>query len=367
MKNCILTPTYEGHFKYIKEYLSSYNKYVNDPKSATLCFVLSSKDELEEFNNIIESYRSLLDIDIYIFDEILKFFDLDIETDEVLRKYGHTSYQMMKKFYSMLYINADRFLVLDSEAVWIKEMSIESAFDNFFDNPFIVVSNFETRRLVSSFLTDHFDATNYILGYEMKKMPFEHFIWFYKKEIIQNIIDKYGTPYDMMIRVYEWEMKTKNHSVGLMETMLCLNYIYENSSKLGYRIIQAEDELIKYLGKKNSEKYIKEFFLTTGGGQLGLLEFPCDRLNCSNIEGLSKLFVNNNIYITRCDYVTLFNKAKIEWFLRHANISILAVGQDHIFLPNISESEIRKIIMKTTINRLKARIKILIKEVIKLK
>lgn len=365
MKNCILTPTYEGHFEYIKNYLSSFKKYVVDTKKMPICFILSSDNEKAEFNKIIKPYRNDIEIKVYVFDKIVKKFGLDINTDKVLKKYGHTSYQMLKKFYSMLYIDAETFLVLDSEAAWIKPVNMNDKFKEFYKNPYIIVSDFSSRLETSQFLKDHFAATNHVLGYDMKKMPFEHFMWFYKKDLIENIIQKYGKPYDLMLDVYRWEMKNKGYSVGLMETMLCLNYIYENAAVLGYRIIQAEDELQKYFGKKGTELYIKEFFSKTGGEQLGLLEFPCDRLTKMNICKLAEIFKNNNIWITRCDMVNIWNRKLIEDFIKEGMITLLAVGQEHIFLPDITMKEKNSIVFRASYIRIKILIKRFLKNILK--
>lgn len=363
MKNCILTPTYEGHFKYIGKYLDSYKKYCGDSNETFIAFVLSNSTERDQFEAEFASYIREMPIETYDVEEFFKLHGVTETSDSILKKYRHTSYQMLKKFYSMLSINADRFLVLDSEAAWISEMNMDMAFDEFFRNPYIVVSNFETRTMQSTFLNDHFDATNFILGYPMKKMPFEHFIWFYNKSLIEDIIATYGQPYDMMIRVYNWEMETKKHSVGLMETMLCLNYIYENASNLCYKVLQAEDELLKYLGKNEMHKYVDEFFTTTDGGQLGILEFPCDRLRRNNVKKLAQLFLDNHIYITRCDSVTIFNKKYIDYFLQKASIKILAVGQEHIYLPDMKDENVKKIILFTTAKDVKIRIKKAIKKI----
>lgn len=364
MKNCILTPTYKGHFKYIEQYLLSYNKYVVDAKRVTICFVLSSRAEVKEFQHIIAPYEDSLDIKVYIFDEIIKEYGIELDTDKILEKYGHTSYQMLKKFYSMLYIDAENFLVLDSEAVWIKSINMERKFEEFFDKPYVLVSDFSSRTVSSEYLEDHFDATNFILGYKMEKMPFEHFMWFYKKIIVEKMIEKYGKPYEMMLQVYEWEMETKGHSVGLMETMLCLNYLYENAGALGYQIISAEDELMKYLGKEECERYINRFFESSYGGHLGILEFPCDMLSVKNRLQMAKLFKENRIWITRCDAVTFWNKKYIEEFMINGDIALLAVGQEHIFLPELSKYTVYRILWRTSVKEIVFKVKCFIKKVV---
>lgn len=362
MRNCIFTPTYEGHFCYIKKYLESFALYVEDASSMPICFMLSSKSEINAFSEIIKPYEGNLDITVYVFDEVIKNFGITIDTEEILKKYGHTSYQMLKKFYGMLYIDAEYFLVLDSEAAWIRQVNMGELLQNFIENPFVVVSDFESRKSTSTFLKNHFAATNYILGYELEKMPFEHFMWIYSKKIINDVIKEYGQPYDMMLKVYEWEMKQRGSSVGLMETMLILNYIYKNADILGYRVICAEKELEKYLGIDGANEYISKFFKVSNGGKLGILEFPCDLLSNDNALNLSRLFKENNIWITRCDTVTYSNKKYITKFVNDAGIAILAVGQDHIFLPGITQKDIKNIVFNHSLQAIKLKVRGLIKK-----
>lgn len=349
MKNCILTPTYKGHFKFIVNYLKSFDKYVSDGKDMPICFILSTERETSEFDKIIAPYKGRLDIKVYVFDEIVKNFGLEINTEGLLEKYGHTSYQMLKKLYGMLYVPAESFFILDSEAVWIRPTNMNEKFEEFYKAPYIIVSDFSNRIVSSDSLNDHFAATNYILGHEMEKMPFEHFMWFYKKTVVKQIIQKYGQPYEMMLAVHKWEMEEKGHSVGLMETMLCLNYIYENAKELGYRVLQAEEELCKYLGEREALHYINHFFTSSQGEHLGILEFPCDMLLRTNVHNLADLFRNNKIWITRCDMVTRWNKRMIETFLKESGISLLAVGQDHIFLPDISKNTQKTIVRNSSV------------------
>lgn len=199
----------------------------------------------------------------------------------------------------------------------------------------------------------------------MKKMPFEHFMWFYKKTMIEEIIEKYGKPYEMMLKVYEWEMKTKGHSVGLMETMLCLNYLYENAENLGYQIIYAEDELMKYLGKEEGKRYINRFFESSDGGHLGILEFPCDMVSMKNRLQMARLFKENRIWITRCDAVTFWNKKYIEEFILNADIALLAVGQEHIYLPELSRNAVNRILFYTSMKEIVFQMKSFIKKAIR--
>lgn len=318
-----------------------------------IAFILSSQDEEEKFKEIIEPYNGILTISCHSFDDIARYYGLEIDSEGILKKYGHTSYQMLKKIYSMLYIDAERYFVLDSEAVWIDKINMSELFDEFYRKPFVVVSNFTSRIKCDNFLKDHFDATNYIIGKKMDKMLFEHFVWFYEKKIIKAVCERYGTPYSMMLKVYNWEMDTKGHSVGLMETMLLLNYLYENSQKLGYQIITVEEELEKQLGSKGKEKFIQRFFQLSNGGNLGILEFPCMMLTIKNYRQLAQIYSNNKIFVTRCDDTSIFNYWLEKQFFKLAHIKILAVSQSHGFLPEITKGQLLYILIRDTYHSIK--------------
>lgn len=355
MKNCIITPTYAGHFKFIEKYLASFNYYVVDKQDIMIAFILSSREEADLFGKIIGKYKNVLLVSVYVFDDIMKQYGVRETSDSVLKKYGGTSYQMMKKLYSMLAIDADRYFILDSESCWIRPTNMTELFDRFFNNPFVVVSDFKTRKADSDFIKDHFDATNYILGHCLPKMPFEHFMWFYSKKMIQMICTTYGSPYEMVVKVHDWELQTKGHSVGLMETMLVLNYAYEHKDELNYRVVEAEKELVNYLGTQKANEYINRFFELTLGKYLGIIEFPCMMLTKENCSQMSQLFRDNGIFVTRCDSASIAEYHLEKRFLKDGGINILAVSQDHVFLPGLSGSRRFARIMKDTMKAMKAR------------
>ena len=50
MKYCILTPTFVGHFQYLKNYLTSFNRNVLDKDNCIIYFIING-DLLKKFSN----------------------------------------------------------------------------------------------------------------------------------------------------------------------------------------------------------------------------------------------------------------------------------------------------------------------------
>lgn len=364
MINCILTPTYEGHFKFIPEYLESYRKHVIDSHDTTIAFVLSNFREKELFDKMIKNLRGGLNIETYDIEKILRHYGITNSSEGILKKYGHTSYQTVKKIYSMLYIDAERYLVLDSEASWIKDVSMDDQFKHFFKNPFIIMSDYSTREMTDSFLKQHFEVANHLFGRQLEKMPFEHFMWYYEKSLIQDVCDCLGYPMELIEDIYNWEIGKYGKSVGLMEVMILLNYIYDNRNKYNYKVYYAEELLKEYLGADYSREYITRFYRMNDGGNIGILEFPCMMLNRKNEKVLSRLYADTGINIIRCDETTVFNERIEKRFLEAADIMILAVSQNHGFLTTMSNKEKRTRIKKDSCRYFKRKIKKLIKTMI---
>ena len=118
MRDFIVTPTFKGHFNFIKKYLESFDKFVEDKSSVRVCFIID-KEEFSEFKVIIEPYKDSCNIEVLFFDDVLIKNNIYLSSKSLLIKYGRFSFQTLKKFYGMLAIDADRFLVLDSESSWL--------------------------------------------------------------------------------------------------------------------------------------------------------------------------------------------------------------------------------------------------------
>ena len=74
-KKCIITPTFSGHFCFIKKYLKSFDMYVEDKDDCVIYFVIS-KSEDTEFKKIISAYKNSLDIRVLFLEDILEHFSI---------------------------------------------------------------------------------------------------------------------------------------------------------------------------------------------------------------------------------------------------------------------------------------------------
>ena len=58
MKYCILTPTFRGHFKYLRNYLSSFSKKLEDKDNCVFYFIVND-NETREIERILINYPEL--------------------------------------------------------------------------------------------------------------------------------------------------------------------------------------------------------------------------------------------------------------------------------------------------------------------
>ena len=103
MKRGIITPTFEPHFKFVDKYLESAMEFLEDPNEVTFFFTVSEK-EIDKLESLIAKYKSKLNLKILSFENILKHFDVPYTNWELLNKYEKFSYQTLKKFYTMLFL-----------------------------------------------------------------------------------------------------------------------------------------------------------------------------------------------------------------------------------------------------------------------
>ena len=87
MRDCIVTPTFKGHFNFIKKYLESFDKFVEDKSSVRVCFIID-KEEFSEFKVIIEPYKDSCNIEVLFFDDVLIKNNIYLSSKNLLIKYG---------------------------------------------------------------------------------------------------------------------------------------------------------------------------------------------------------------------------------------------------------------------------------------
>ena len=349
MKNCIITPTFMPHFQYIIKYLKSADKYIEDKENIDFYFTISAKEKYE-FKRIIEPYNKSLNIHILLFEEILEKFGVNEKPDQLLKKYGKFSFQTLKKFYTMLYIKADRYLVLDSETMWIRKTNMKKIFDDFFDKPYIVGSIID-KYTQSSFNEYVIDNVEFLLKFKSNLWFLEQFAWFYDEKILRDLFEEIGSPIEAIDKVYNKIKKVGNEKgIGVFEIILYCNYIYKNKEKYQYKVINANDECEKYLGHVKFEEYMYEYFKIYDGN-CGLIERMMVLLTKNNVHDFEKMFVENNFNIIRCDRALKRYTLQKE-FIKKAKPYIFAASQDHLFGVNNNIGYIMEYYLKAIIEKI---------------
>lgn len=328
MKYAVITPTFEPHFQFVEKYLESYKEFVIDKENVTLLFTIS-KDEQEAFKKITDKYCEGVQFETLFFEDILKHFGISLSPNELLKKYKKFTFQTLKKFYTMLYSDADRFLVLDSESMWVRKTSMKELFENFFEAPFIAGSSISCRDSVSDFTQGVNDNVNFLLGKPCDRWFLENFVWFYDKAILNDMFQIYGTPIEMAEKVYSLKDEQKRES-GIFEIELYQAYLYHNNDKYNYTVIDVDNLLKSNLSTSSLQKYFDNYN-NLFKGNCGFLEHTMLLLDETNCEILAEMFKKYRFNIIRCDYSIFENITLQEKFMQILQPNILAASQEHAF------------------------------------
>ena len=333
-KNCILTPTFRGHFQYLDNYLKSYDFYVEDKEDCTIFFIIN-KSENKELKQILKKYQHL-DIQVLFFEDILEHFGIKETPEFLLEEYGKFSFQSLKKFYGMLYLEKYKhFLVLDTETMWANKTNMTHMFKKFFNKDhFILYSNVSKRLATSASNQEASDNINYILGSKCNKWFVEQFVRFWDVNILKDIFKRYGSCYDIVKKLHKKELHAPV-KIGLFESVLYDQFVYENQKKYGYRCIDIDRLLEKCLSKDSLSAYKKKFFDDLSGNS-GLTEFFMLYLDKDNIDGFIKFCKEIPLNILRCDDTRLTLK-RLYWenvLMNAVQPNILACSQAHYFSLN---------------------------------
>lgn len=338
MKYAIITPTFKDHFKYIKLYLKSFERYVEDYKNCTLYFTIN-KDENNKLNKIITPYKSY-NIQILFFEDILRKFNIKETPDELLKKYGKFSFQSLKKFYTMLYLGAEyHFLILDSESMWISKTNIQKLFSDFFHAPYISSTELNSHHPnLSPFTQGVINNVNFLLKTEINRWFLENFVWFYEYKILNDLFTSLGSPIELaeQIRV---NAPHQAYDAGIFEIELYQAYLYLNYKKYNYKHYDLSKK-IKNIPANIINPYLHQH-QSNFHGNTGILEHTMMLLTKKNIIPFANLFKELNFNIIRCDKTDIKNYKLQKQFLNIVRPNILAASQDHLF--GINETFTKKL------------------------
>lgn len=324
MKYCLITPTYREHFKYIQYYLASFEKYAIHKETIDIVFVIE-KDDLHKFRTELQMSNREIKCTVLVFEEILKKFGLKNFPKDLLDNYGKYAYQTLKKYYAMLYLPYEKYLVLDSESMCIRPTDMQKLFTDFFENPFISGSEINEEKL-GEIKRNVCMCTDYLLDFKSDKWFLENFNWFYDKAILTDLFNELGSPFDIVCRAQEAGKKGL-FKPYVFEICLYQNYIYKNNNKYNYRIINTTNLCKEYLGNRKFDDYLKRYY-ERFGGEGGLLEFVYNLLSKENIEDLASMMRENRFHIMRCENTSCL-PALQRRFIKITKPYILASSQSH--------------------------------------
>ncbi|MGX3014158.1 hypothetical protein ACWIVY_09775, partial [Ursidibacter sp. B-7004-1] len=230
------------------------------------------------------------------------------------------SFQTLKKFYGMLEVECEKFLVLDSESLWVRNTNMTELFESHFSNPVLLYSEINEERF-SSFCQNIQNNINLISCRDNKKWFIEEFMWYYDKSILTNMFFEYGFPIEIVDKVF----KNGSKDVGVFEILLYRNYLFNNYEKYNYQLVNVTEHTKNILSKYNYENYFFELSHRFNN-DFGLLEITMMLLNKSNVVEFSQLFSSLGINIIRCEWG---DRVSQERFISEVKPYIFAASQAH--------------------------------------
>jgi hypothetical protein len=328
MKRAVITPSYIKHFPCIKLYLTSAEKYLED-KDFPFWFVVS-RDEKAEFDRLLDPFRGFLNLNVLTLEDIFARFGVAETPTEALEKYGRFSFQTLKKMYAALYVNADQFLILDSESMFIKPTHLNNTFNEYFTRPSMFMTHVSDfgNEYKNDFTWNLVVGVNGILGSKPEYWPIDSYSWFWERRILDDLLRQYGQPIDIVRKCYPTGKFPDLE--GVPEALIYYQFI-ANNNKYGYTIAVMNDVLPQYIGAEAYDELLcfhGRTFFRVGG----LFECFAQNLNKRNVEGFIRLINDYNLPIVRLE--TSFHSSN--WrqqrqLVEHTRVRILASSQRHGF------------------------------------
>lgn len=319
---CILTPTYTGHFRYIPKYLVSFRTFVRD-RDFPIHFIVN-RDESPAFERLIAPFRDL-NLTVHLFEDILAHFHVPMTPGLLLDQYGKFTFQSLKKWYGLLYIEPRQSLMLDSESMWVHETDMGELFDDYFAAPFLAYSDINIRRRAAPLFLDVVKNHDLLFGTRNAKWFLEHFCWFYDLAILRDLFADHGSPLDMADALY----RSPTLDWALFETLFYHEYIYNHNDRYGYEVVDVDKALAGALGPEGHAAYRKRFY-DMFRGEAGVLEYATAVVRDEDYEAVARLFRALRFRILRCEFPR-GNYAAQKGFMDAVRPNICAVSQEHVF------------------------------------
>jgi hypothetical protein len=329
IKKAIITPTFSGHFGFVREYLKSFDAYLLD-RGMPIYFIID-RVEADEFAGITAPFEDRLSLHTVFLEDVFKKFKIDETPEEALGKYGRLSFQTLKKFYGGLYVGAEKFLLLDSESMLVKPTDMGALFDAYFKRPRLFLSRVADKQesYKDGFTYCFIEAIAPLFGKKPEYWTYESYEWFYELKILEDLVEKLGSPIDI-VRGYRMPGRFPNVE-GVLEALLYTSYIYYNNDRYGYAVHIVEDEFAKYFGEEECGRFFKEFYASRFA-ICGVMECFMFFANKQNKGGFVRFLNDFNISSLRTELPeSAENYAAQKYIIDNSGVRFCPSSQDHWF------------------------------------
>lgn len=303
MKRIIITPTFRPHFPYNRDFLRSLDQHGLDRDDIEVHFV-ASRDELDELTALRDEFPDAT-AEVHAFEDLLHRAGHDAEGPELLKSIGKFAFQASKKLFALKVLEYDQALVLDSEALLVKDTRIGEAFDAYFAAPYVYFSDLAHRRdnwygLLGDIVNEN---ASKLLGVPYPRMHLlEYYGWFYDKRIVTDLFA--ALPPDLLGAVSKL-----GRNKQIFECVLYYTFLF-NNERYGYEFRSVNDLLRSYLGEAGYARYIGNF--AGFWEQVGIFEYVSKEVTEDNLSDLRRLFQEHNLQFYRSEILNRNERAQAE-------------------------------------------------------
>ena len=183
-KYSIVIPTHIGHLEQVELFLKTYNKYSLDKKIIKI-YLIITESEKKLFSSLKNIISSDIKLEIISLKEVMyKVENIIIDDSKLLRELGKFNFQALKKIYGAIFADSETNLILDSEALIIRDICFSEIFDNYNSNPFVFYSPYFGMK----FQEDVTYLTSDILNVKKQNKWFlETQYWFFQRDILKSL------------------------------------------------------------------------------------------------------------------------------------------------------------------------------------
>jgi hypothetical protein len=246
MRYQVIIPTYSGHLTQVELCLSSFEKFLTDKECIDIHLIVS-RPEVQAFTELANQHTSLAVTVISLHDILQKEESVEIDEKQLLEQVGKFNFQSLKKIYGVKHFGTPTSLVLDSEALMIREASLAKIFEGYEHDKFIISASPAAEQIKVDVARTSFE----ILGKPVQDIWFfEYYYWFFEKKYVD----------EMFAYIFQTTGKSLLENLlyrkPLFEYNLYALYLYLFHAD-EYNFIDAKTLLNQYLGSAGLEEYRK--------------------------------------------------------------------------------------------------------------